>query len=174
MQVILVDEHDLPLGAMEKLEAHRRARLHRAFSVFVFNDRQEMLLQQRAGGKYHSGGLWSNACCSHPAPGQDLVSAAQKRLQEEMGFTTPLQKAFCFTYRADMGNGLTEHEFDHVLVGRYSGELLPNPDEVSDYCYKSMEEIRRSLSDHPDRYTAWFKIAFPRVAQYLLEVQSVE
>jgi isopentenyl-diphosphate delta-isomerase len=174
MQVILVDEHDLPLGAMEKLEAHRRARLHRAFSVFVFNDRQEMLLQQRAGGKYHSGGLWSNACCSHPAPGQDLVSAAQKRLQEEMGFTTPLQKAFCFTYRADMGNGLTEHEFDHVLIGTYSGNVQPDPEEVGDYCYKSMEEIRCSLSDHPDQYTAWFKIAFPRLERYLLEAQSAE
>jgi isopentenyl-diphosphate delta-isomerase len=174
MQIILVDEHDAPIGAMEKMEAHQKACLHRAFSVFIFNNQKEMLLQKRAAGKYHSGGLWSNACCSHPAPGQDLLLAAQKRLQEEMGFTTPLEKAFHFTYRADMGNGLIEHEFDHVLLGTYSGMVLPNPDEVSDYCFRSMEAIRRSLSEHPGQYTAWFKIAFPRLERYLLEAQSAD
>ncbi len=174
MLVILVDEQDVALGAMDKLQAHSSGCLHRAFSVFIFNKKGEMLLQQRAAGKYHSGGLWSNACCSHPAPGQDLIAAAEKRLQEEMGFSTPLHKAFQFTYRADMGNGLTEHEFDHVLIGTYSGKVQPDPEEVGDYCYKSMEEVRRSLSDYPDHYTAWFKIAFPRLERYLLEGKSAE
>jgi isopentenyl-diphosphate Delta-isomerase len=164
--VILVNERDEPIGQMEKMEAHRKALLHRAFSVFVFNTKGEMLLQQRALQKYHSGGLWTNACCSHPAPGEDTDSAASRRLQEEMGFSTPLTKIFDFVYQADFDNGLTEHEFDHVFIGEYEGEVHPNPSEVHDFCYKSLESIESSLTSHPDKYTAWFHIAFPKVRQW--------
>src|SRR5262245_45397537 len=118
-QVILVNELDLATGVMEKMEAHEKGLLHRAFSIFIFNSKGEMLLQQRALGKYHSGGLWSNTCCSHPQPGEDILLSAQNRLQEEMGFTTTLNKIFDFTYKADFGNGLTEYEFDHVFAGQY-------------------------------------------------------
>ncbi len=166
MEVVLVDEMDRELGTMEKLEAHERGVLHRAFSVFIFNSSGQMLLQQRALNKYHSGGLWTNACCSHPFPGEKVEEAAQRRLQEEMGFTTPLQKAFDFIYRAGFNNGLTEHEFDHVFVGEFSGLVNPDPDEVNEYCYVSIEEIESSLQNHPTRYTAWFHLAFPRVKEW--------
>ncbi len=167
MDVILVDERDEPIGAMEKMEVHQKALLHRAFSIFVFNARGEILLHKRAAKKYHSAGLWTNACCSHPRPGEDTLLAAANRLQEEMGFSTTLKKAFDFTYQASLENGLTEHEFDHVFVGTYDGEILPNQDEVSDYCFKSMEEIKDSLNSHPQNYTSWFKIAFPKMEAYL-------
>lgn len=164
-EVILVDEADRPLGVMEKIEAHRRALLHRAFSVFIFNRRGEMLLQQRAMDKYHSGGLWTNACCSHPRPGEDTRDAAVRRLFEELGFRTRLEKAFSFTYRAEFGNGLTEHEFDHVFVGVDDQE--PNPDrrEVSDYRYQSMDDIEAALRDRPEEFTSWFRLAFPLVRE---------
>ena len=167
MDVILVDEQDSPLGTMEKIEVHEKALLHRAFSVFIFNDKKEMLLQKRAVRKYHSASLWTNACCSHPKPGEDTIAAAQKRLQEEMGFTIGLQKAFEFIYKAPFENGLTEHEFDHVLIGSYSGEISPNPDEVSDYCFMRLPEIDQSIQSHPAKYTEWFKIAFPKVVKYI-------
>src|SRR3954470_13284590 len=120
-QVILVNEKDQAIGTMEKMEAHRKGVLHRAFSVFIFDRHGKMLLQQRAFHKYHSGGLWTNACCSHPLPGEDIESAAHRRLYEEMGFQTPLKKIFDFTYKADFRNGLTEYEFDHVFTGYYEG-----------------------------------------------------
>jgi len=126
MDVILVNEQDQPVGTMEKMEVHQKALLHRAFSVFLFNDRGEMLLHKRADSKYHSGGLWTNACCSHPRPGEDTRSAAEKRLQEEMGIVTPLTKAFDFIYKASFDNGLTEHEFDHVFTGTYQGSIDPS------------------------------------------------
>lgn len=162
-QVILVNEHDEPIGVMEKMAAHRQSLLHRAFSVFLFNDKGEMLLQQRALGKYHSGGLWTNACCSHPRPGEDTLSGARRRVKEELGFDVPLHKIFDFTYCASLDNNLTEHEFDHVFVGYYNGAVMPNIAEVHDYCYKSMEDILTSLQTHPHKYTAWFHIAFPQV-----------
>jgi len=165
-QVILVNENDEPLGAMEKMEAHRKAVLHRAFSVFIFNRKGEMLLQQRALTKYHSGGLWTNACCSHPAPGEETVTAASRRLQQEMGFTTEVEKIFEFTYQSEFENGLTEYEFDHVYAGVYEGPVTPDPLEVKDFCYRSLEEIQTSLSSHPNKYTAWFHIAFPKVQQW--------
>jgi isopentenyl-diphosphate delta-isomerase len=165
--VVLVNEHDQEIGTMEKMEAHRKALLHRAFSVFIFNDRGEMLLQRRAMKKYHSGGLWTNACCSHPRPGEQTGDAAKRRLREELGFVTTLKPAFSFTYKAPFDNGLTEHEFDHVLTGRYNGGIKPNPDEVDDYCYKTMDEIRGDLANHPHKYTAWFLIAFPRLESHL-------
>ncbi|HEY9363172.1 MAG TPA: isopentenyl-diphosphate Delta-isomerase [Chitinophagaceae bacterium] len=164
--VILVNEKDEALGSMEKMEAHRKGLLHRAFSVFIFNDKNEMLLQQRAMNKYHSAGLWTNACCSHPLPGESTADAAGRRLQEEMGFTTPLTKLFDFIYRADFENGLTEHEFDHVFTGEYNGDIHANKEEVTDYCFKPMEEIKQLLTLQPQLFTAWFALAFPRVENY--------
>ncbi len=168
-QVILVNEKDEQAGVLEKMEAHRKGLLHRAFSVFIFNSKGEMLLQQRAPGKYHSAGLWTNACCSHPQPGEDTRQAATRRLMEEMGFSTPLEKIFDFVYKTDFDNGLTEHEFDHVFAGEFEGQVFPNKEEVSDYCFKTMDELVSSLESHPQKYTAWFRIAFPRVLQWRKE-----
>ncbi|HQY12034.1 MAG TPA: isopentenyl-diphosphate Delta-isomerase [Ferruginibacter sp.] len=167
MDVILVDEQDQPVGSMEKMEVHQKALLHRAFSIFIFNSRGEMLLHKRADKKYHSAGLWTNACCSHPRPGEDTLAAAEKRLREEMGIVTPLTKAFDFVYRADFDNGLTEYEFDHVFAGTYNGEIFPDGEEVSDYCFKTIDEIKSSIQSHPQKYTEWFKIAFPKMEAYL-------
>ena len=167
MEVILVDEHDVQTGTMEKMEVHQKALLHRAFSVFIFNEKGEMLLHKRADKKYHSGGLWTNACCSHPKPGEETLMAAEIRLQEEMGFNTALTKAFDFVYKAPFDNGLTEHEFDHVFIGNYDGDIVPNADEISDYCFKTVEEIKNSIQTHPQKYTEWFKIAFPKMEAYL-------
>jgi isopentenyl-diphosphate Delta-isomerase len=157
-EVVLVNQSDDPIGTMEKLEAHRKGLLHRAFSVFVFNDRHELLLQQRALTKYHSGGLWTNTCCSHPTPDEPLESAGSKRLQEEMGFTTRLENQFAFEYRVELDNGFTEHEFDHVLTGTYNGEVHPDPAEVMDYQWVSLPELTMAIARHPERYTSWFKI----------------
>ena len=167
LQVILVNERDEPTGAMEKIEAHEKGLLHRAFSVFIFNEHGEMLLQQRAPGKYHSPNLWTNACCSHPAPGEEVSAAAHRRLKEEMGFDTELEKAFAFTYRAEFENGLTEHEFDHVFAGRYDGPVNPDPHEVSRYRYINLRELRKELQEQPGQFTEWFKIAYPRLEEYL-------
>ncbi len=174
MDVILVDEMDGEIGRMEKMEVHKKALLHRAFSVFIFNDKGEMLIQKRALNKYHSAGLWTNACCSHPQPGDETLVAAAKRLQEEMGFTTNLVKAFDFIYKAPFDNGLTEYEFDHVFVGTYQGKIVANPDEVADFCYMSLDAIKNSMESHADKYTVWFQIAFPEVHKYIatLEVDS--
>lgn len=162
-QVVLVNECDEELGLMEKMEAHEKALLHRAFSVFVFNQKGELLLQQRALDKYHSGGLWTNTCCSHPRPNELVANAASRRLREEMGFETPLEKVFDFIYQASFDNGLTEHEFDHVFVGYYDGDIHVNPAEVNDYTFRSMESIQESLLKHDGLFTAWFEIIFPRV-----------
>lgn len=166
-EVILVTEQDEPVGSMEKMEAHRTGTLHRAFSIFIVNDHNEMLLQQRAKAKYHSGGLWTNACCSHPRVGEQTELAAMRRLQEELGFTVALTKIFDFRYRASFENGLTEHEYDHVYLGSYSGKVIPAIDEVQDYCYKKMEDIEATISSHPHKYTAWFCIAFPKVKLWM-------
>lgn len=165
-QVILVDENDNPVGTSEKMEAHIKGLLHRAFSVFIFNKKGEMLLQQRALNKYHSGGLWTNACCSHPAPGESTAAAAVRRLQEEMGFDTPLEEAFQFMYKTGFDNGLTEHEFDHVFVGQYNGVINFNKEEVMDISYKNISEINDLLKLHPEKYTAWFHIALPKIEQW--------
>lgn len=170
-QVILVDEHDVLTGTMEKMAAHEKAVLHRAFSVFIFNVQGKMLLQQRAKEKYHSGGLWTNSCCSHPRPGEETRSAATRRLREELGFETPLEKIFDFVYKADFDNGLTEYEFDHVFVGYYDGEINPDKKEVSDYVYLSMQQIADALQTEPATYTAWFHIAFPKVLQWWKQLQ---
>jgi isopentenyl-diphosphate delta-isomerase len=165
-QVILVDGRDVPIGVMEKMEAHQKGLLHRAFSIFIFNQQGEMLLQQRALTKYHSGGLWTNSCCSHPQPGEDTITSAQKRLQEEMGFTTNLQKIFDFVYRAEFNNGLTEHEFDHIFAGEYEGIAEYNQEEVMACSYKSMEELDNMLQQDPTKFTKWFRLAFPGVKEW--------
>jgi isopentenyl-diphosphate Delta-isomerase len=165
-QVILVDENDSPVGTSEKMQAHIDGLLHRAFSVFIFNEKGEMLLQQRALNKYHSGGLWTNACCSHPALGEETKTAAVRRLEEEMGFETAIEKVFDFVYKADFENGLTEYEFDHVFVGQYDGVFKFNKKEVADACYRSIAEINQALQTHPENYTVWFHIAFPKVEEW--------
>lgn len=172
-QVILVNEYDEPVGVMEKMDAHRKPVLHRAFSVFIFNGKSEMLLQQRAMGKYHSAGLWTNACCSHPRPGEATCDGARRRLQEELGFDTELDKIFEFIYQAGFDNGLSEYEFDHVFAGCYNGSIVPDKAEVHDYCYKSLYDIQASLQSHPHKYTAWFHIAFPRVMAWSEARQNV-
>lgn len=165
-QVILVDSHDRATGSMEKMEAHEKGLLHRAFSVFIFNSHGEMLLQQRALEKYHSGGLWTNACCSHPAPGEETDAAARRRIKEELGLELSVEKIFDFTYRAEFGNGLTEYEFDHVFTANYEGPVLFNKEEVMDIRYISMEALKASIEKEPEIYTAWFLIAFPRVENW--------
>ncbi len=166
-EVILVNEADEAIGSMEKMEAHEKALLHRAFSVFLFNKKGEMLLQKRAAAKYHSPSLWTNACCSHPMPGEETKDAALRRLEEELGFTTAINKAFHFTYKAVFDNGLTEHEFDHVFVGEYEGNMQLNADEVSEVCYKSMSDIKSDIGHKAGDYTEWFKIAFPLLEEWL-------
>ncbi len=165
-QVVLVNEKDETVGAMDKMEAHKKGLLHRAFSVFVFNSKGEMLLQRRALNKYHSGGLWTNSCCSHPQPGEEVHRAAVRRLQEEMGFVTAVEKIFDFVYKAEFDNGLTEHEFDHVFAGEYEGTIDFNPAEVMDYCYRSLDEVRNDLQQQPGKFTAWFHLAFPRIEEW--------
>lgn len=167
-EVILVNEKDEEVGRMEKYEAHRKALLHRAFSVFVFNKKGEMLLHKRAESKYHSSGLWTNACCSHPRPGEEIKEAAMRRLKEEMGFQIPLKKIFEFTYRTEFQNGLSEYEFDHVFTGEYNGLITVDRQEISDYCYKDMSDIKDSLQSHPHKYTVWFQLAFPKVEECIL------
>jgi isopentenyl-diphosphate delta-isomerase len=157
-EVILVDERDRELGASAKLRAHREGALHRAFSVFVFDDAGRLLLQKRASGKYHSGGLWSNTACGHPRPGEATAAAARRRLREEMGFDCELREAFGFVYRAELENGLVEHEFDHVFVGTYEGDPAPDPSEVEGWRWVSMGELRRALREEPHRYSAWLKL----------------
>ena len=166
-KVILVSEHDDMIGVIDKMEAHKQGLLHRAFSVFIFNSKGEMLLQQRALNKYHSGGLWTNACCSHPVPGEKTKEAAERRLMEELGFETEIEKIFDFTYKAAFENGLTEHEFDHVFVGEYEGNMQLNADEVSEVCYKSMSDIKSDIEHKAGDYTEWFKIAFPLLEEWL-------
>jgi isopentenyl-diphosphate delta-isomerase len=165
--IILVNEHDEAIGTMEKMEAHRKGLLHRAFSVFIKNDAGEILLQQRALDKYHSPGLWTNACCSHPFPGESVEAAAHRRLAEELGFDCELKEIFSFTYRTEFDNGLTEHEFDHVLLGTYNGNILPNPAEVADFEYLSVSQIIERMESNPLNFTSWFHHAWPLLLEYM-------
>ena len=158
-RVILVDEHDNPIGIGAKLPTHERGELHRAFSVFLINGAGEILLQQRATNKYHGGGLWANSACGHPRPGEETVAAARRRLQEEMGIEAELEPVFAFTYRAEMDRGLVEHEIDHVMIGFADDLPHPNPAEVAAWRWMSPESIRRELATDPDRYTPWFEPA---------------
>jgi isopentenyl-diphosphate delta-isomerase len=163
--VILVNEFDHEIGLMEKQEAHEKALLHRAFSVIIFNEKGEMLLQQRAFQKYHSGGLWTNACCSHPRPGESTIDAAHRRLGEELGFDCELKLHQTFIYRAPFDNGLTEHELDHVFVGNYSIDPLFNPKEVNSFQWISIADLRFQLSENPERFTVWFKMIMENYLQ---------
>lgn len=167
--VILVDEQDAELGTMEKMEAHRKGVLHRAFSVFVFNADNELMLHRRALEKYHSGGLWTNTCCSHPRKGETVEQAAHRRLMEEMGFDCDLEVQFNFIYRSELDNELTEHELDHVVFGRFDGEPNINLDEVAEWKYMSMDAVRDDIATNPEMYTEWFKIVFEEAYQYFKE-----
>lgn len=167
-QVILVNEKDEQIGLMEKIEAHEKALLHRAFSVFVFNNKNELMIQQRAHSKYHSPGLWTNTCCSHQREGESNINAGKRRLMEEMGFSTDLKDTISFIYKAPFDNGLTEHEFDHILVGYFEDEPNPNPDEVADWKWMTLEDLKTDMSKNPDIYTEWFKIIFDK---YLTSIE---
>ncbi len=168
-RVILVDEDDREIGTEEKLEAHKQGLLHRAFSIFVVDSGRRMLIQKRASGKYHSAGLWSNTCCGHPLPGEPVEQAAHKRLREEMGFDCALEHAFNFTYKAYLGNGLSENEYDRVFVGQFEGEPRPNPEEVEDWRWIAMEELRADVQERPDRYTYWLGRCLDGVIQRLVQ-----
>jgi isopentenyl-diphosphate Delta-isomerase len=161
-QVILVDEHDRELGVGEKLQTHREGALHRAFSVFVFDSAGRLLLQKRAREKYHSGGLWSNTCCGHPRPGEATAAAARRRLFEEMSFDCDLRPAFGFLYRAELGGGMVEHEFDHVFFGRFDGEPAPDAREVEGWRWLTLDELREDLTGRPDDYSYWLRVALGR------------
>lgn len=161
--VILVDEQDNEIGTMEKMQAHEEAKLHRAFSVFVFNDAGEVMIHQRALHKYHSGGLWTNACCSHPRKGETVLEAAHRRLMEEMGFDCELEEQFSFIYKAKLDNELTEHELDHVVFGKFNGLPNINPDEVADWKYLKWDDLKADVAKQPEHYTEWFKIALDEV-----------
>jgi len=165
--VILVDANDREIGTEEKLAAHRRGVLHRAFSAFVFHPDGRMLLQRRALRKYHSAGLWSNTCCSHPRPGETVLDAARRRMVEEMGVSVDLEHAFSFTYRANLERDLVEHEFDHVLVGRSDDAPSPAAEEVADWRWVGINEIRNQINESPDDFTVWFRLAFDRVVDVL-------
>jgi len=162
-QVVLVDDKDREVGLEEKMKAHEEAKLHRAFSIFVFNSKGQMLLQQRAKTKYHSGGLWTNACCSHPRQGEAVDAAAHRRLKEEMGFDCPLKEEFSFIYKVKLDHGLTEHEFDHILIGKYEEKIEPNPEEADGFKWIGVEELRKDVAANPEKYTTWFKIALNEV-----------
>ena len=158
--VVLVDEKDNQIGLMPKMEAHEKAVLHRAFSVFIFNEKGELMLQQRAASKYHSPLLWTNTCCSHQRDGEHNLKAGKRRLQEEMGFTTDLKEVFSFVYKAPFDNGLTEHELDHVMVGKFDGKPNINKEEVENYKWMQLTDVKTDIEKNPTIYTEWFKIIF--------------
>jgi len=166
-QVILVNENDEPIGLMPKLEAHQKAVLHRAFSVFILNDKNEIMLQQRASEKYHSPLLWTNTCCSHQRDGETNIQAGIRRLFEEMGFETPLTELFHFIYKAPFDNGLTEHELDHVMIGKYNQAPKINREEVENWKWMSIDAIKTDMTQNPTIYTVWFKIIFDEFYHYI-------
>ncbi len=164
-RIILVDERDNEVGSEEKMKAHQNGgKLHRAFSIFVFNGKGEMLLQKRAAGKYHCGGMWTNTCCSHQRPDESLEQAAHRKLKQEMGFDTKLKEIFSFIYKASFDNGLTEHELDHVFAGRFDGKPEPNPEEASDFEWLGIDKLKKDVAKNPGKYTPWFRVVLGRVA----------
>lgn len=171
-EVILVNENDAEIGLMPKLEAHQKGILHRAFSVFIFNSKGELLLQQRASDKYHSAGLWSNTCCSHPLPHEATEDAAERRLIEEMGMQVSLRFIFSFVYKAKLENDLTEHEFDHVFWGVSDHEPIINTTEVANFRYINVQELVADMQTHPARYTEWLKICFGEVMEKIKQTDS--
>lgn len=166
-QVILVNENDEQIGLMPKMEAHEKAVLHRAFSVFVFNHQNQLMLQQRAADKYHSPLLWANTCCSHQRAGETNLQAGKRRLQEEMGFVCDLEEKISFIYKAPFDNGLTEHELDHIMVGYYDGNPNINKEEVEDYKWMTLEEVKIDMALKPEIYTEWFKIIFEKFYSFI-------
>ncbi|MBL7867925.1 MAG: isopentenyl-diphosphate Delta-isomerase [Flavobacterium lindanitolerans] len=168
-KVILVNERDEQIGLMPKLEAHEKAELHRAFSIFILNSKNEVMLQQRASQKYHSPLLWTNTCCSHQREGESNIQAGNRRLMEEMGFSTELKELFHFIYKAPFDNGLTEHELDHVMVGYFDGEPVINPEEVENWKWMDIDAIKEDMQLHPEKYTVWFKIIFDEFYHFLEE-----
>ena len=167
-KVVLVNEKDDQLGLMNKMEAHQKAVLHRAFSVFVFNQKGELLLQQRAHDKYHSPGLWTNTCCSHQRDGESNMVAGKRRLEEEMGFSCDLEEMFWFVYKASFDNGLTEHELDHVMIGYFDEDPKINTDEAASFKWMLLEDVKKDIEMHPELYTEWFKIIFKEYDQRLI------
>jgi len=165
--VILVNENNEQIGVMPKMEAHEKAILHRAFSVFIMNEKGQIMLQQRAAHKYHSPLLWTNTCCSHQREGETNIEAGKRRLAEEMGFTTELIELFSFIYKAPFDNGLTEHELDHVMIGNYNIAPAINAEEVADWKWMKPNDIRNDIAQNPNNYTAWFKIIFERFYEHL-------
>jgi len=166
-QVILVNENDEQIGLMPKMEAHEKAVLHRAFSVFVFNEKNQLMLQQRAANKYHSPLLWTNTCCSHQRNGETNIEAGKRRLQEEMGFVCELEAKTSFIYKAPFDNGLTEHELDHVMVGYYNENPIINREEVENFKYMTVEAVKQDMLVNPEIYTAWFKIIFEKFYDFI-------
>ena len=166
-RLILVDRDYKETGTAEKMEAHREAKLHRAFSVFVLNSSGQLMLQKRAAHKYHSPGLWSNTCCSHPRPGEGVLDAAHRRLKEEMGFDTGLQEAFSFVYKIKFDKDLWEHEFDHVIVGRFDGRPDTDPEEVGDWKWADLDKLKKDMEDNPERYTYWFRVSFDKFLDFV-------
>ncbi|MCD4772553.1 MAG: isopentenyl-diphosphate Delta-isomerase [Bacteroidales bacterium] len=162
-EVVLVDKNDNPLGTMEKMQAHKMGVLHRAFSVFIYNSKGKMMIHRRALSKYHSSGLWTNACCSHPRINETVEEAAHRRLMEEMGFDCELKEELSFLYKADVGDGLIEHEFDHVFVGEFNGKPEINPDEVAEWKFINSKILKEEIKNHPAKFTEWFKIAFKKM-----------
>jgi isopentenyl-diphosphate delta-isomerase len=170
-EVVLVNEQDVELGTMEKLEAHEKGILHRAFSVILVNSEGEILLQKRAAKKYHSAGLWTNTCCSHPRPGESVEAAAVRRLKEELGINTRPKLAYSFVYKVALENNLIEHELDHVLIGKFDGAPIINPEEIEDWKHMSVDDLRNDILSNPSYYTHWFKLILnhPELSSALLE-----
>ncbi len=166
-QVVLVNENDEKIGLMPKQEAHEKGVLHRAFSVFIFNAKNELMLQQRASHKYHSPGLWTNTCCSHQRDGESSLEAGKRRLFEEMGFFSDLKETTSFIYKAPFDNGLTEHELDHILIGNFEGLPSINQEEVASWKWMDLEEVKKDIQTNPKIYTEWFKIIFDKFYQHL-------
>jgi isopentenyl-diphosphate delta-isomerase len=170
-EVVLVNEDDIELGTMEKLEAHEKGALHRAFSVILVNSKGELLLQKRAAKKYHSASLWTNACCSHPRPGESVETAAERRLKEELGIYAKPKLAYSFVYKVALENNLIEHELDHVLIGKFDGEPIINPDEIEYWKHSSLADLHHDILNHPSHYTYWFKLILnhPELRSALLQ-----
>lgn len=167
-EVILVDENDRQIGTEEKIKAHNKeGKLHRAFSIFVFNSKGEMLLQKRAMAKYHSGGLWTNVCCSHPKPNETIGETVHRRLKEEMGFDCHLKEIFSFKYKVELDNGLSENEYDHIFTGKFDGEPHPEPSEADGWKWMNIDDLKNDIKENPGKYTEWFKIIMEKYLEYL-------
>lgn len=169
-EIILVDKNDKQIGTGEKMKVHKEGRLHRAFSIFVFNSQGELMLQKRASSKYHCGGLWSNTCCGHPRAGEDLEKAAHRRLDEEMGFDCELEEAFPFIYEVSLDHGLTEHEYDHVFIGDFDGKPAVNPEEADDWKWINLDDLSKDIEKNPGNYTYWFKIALEKLIPQMEDI----